>query len=1355
MGRTRQNAELAAALNFCNNAMLNYQQSNNSNMNAFANSVTGVTPQLDFNLTNYHGSTNNGSFVINPMSIGTITNTHSTSNVNNSNTLAVYNNNQSIHETTVVNDIVDHNSTSVLLNQSLDISSNSSLQSSSSNADVNSTTESNVVQCNTLVTTNESSNNIINNNHIVVYNKLDNINNSDSSSQSTIDDDVYMLSKLQTSNKAVDNLSHSNHTNNVVCDNNEVVVYDKNNINSNTNNITFNETSIVATNQNVVVPSNKAIVSFSNVTNPLNRIIDNCINHEISIEERNILKQYLNSDFPLDFKIAGETIEQATNRCFKRGMFFYSIHHLNKVINLFGQVWGFKGSTYGKMVCCSRAFTPISKARKKQMEARNASQMYNPYADNNKTRNRSSFQCGCQWRIYASFLKSSATDVVRITTIKPKHTNTCEPSANQLVISRTKARYYSRLTHCKMRDIMNLLDKNPHIPSKIILPFLKEIIPGRKVLTSKDVVNARVHAKFLIKEIRKSGETIDNYEYKIHDVNSLTKSLDNCTDDILDDAVACIKQVYQECLNDDSSSIKMFAVLEKLSQIDKGFTYNIAFDNNNIATGVVWMTSTMRSNLLKFGSFICLDAMKRTTNVHAWPYIGPTIVNDINHISVVCESFCVSERIDAYKFILKSLFQMAPQFDKTLVKVIFADEFLNQTTLDDVGMSQTRLIYDHYHLHLNWLKTIGPLYTMMYRPTFTQILNADSEHRFNFLVQKARNEYKDNSTVLKELNDLVIKKNHCVSYVIDSIEGSYGKRGSTHAEQNHASIMAILGKDFVGQLEDLLKILLERQERLNKQYNTELSEAYHDMLILNEKLQSQNKHPILIDASKHLSKFSYERFEKAYQDSQHYYVEINDDLSFDIYRSKDQFKEPRHFDTVESKCNCSSSIAFQEQCVHEIKLLNKFDITKFSKRHIIRSGITLNNNKLGYKNPHCYQHLRIDEYPCSTVGIYDNEHDDQSQYDNETTTTLALTYDNVNTEIENFELVNNTSLPKVKSKQSLSFKEMADILSKIYSACSSNTKLHTVVGGFMLQMLSVVQHKECSKISNLNELETEFMKLIHNFNSSFNTIDTIDKTKAVCLGFPSAVPNTYHMSRKRCVSKAEQNSKKPPLAFRRVIKKQKSCSFCSEIGHQVSNCPRKESLGEVVDFDQLIYEMENTSPFCIATYNDKVMNNFVSKDVYHLSIAFLKCKIKPVTERPHPSKFLCNITCYNKIASIIPGYENVLVPLPDVIRHIRSVHHSKVKMVFSKINSNFGGDFHDFDRKHPMELLSPPFSFIRNNHKSQTQSTIETSNNNERIEYSQDSSTPKRRKVYSPEVDRLLKVAEKALEDDMTMNNQN
>ena len=90
-----------------------------------------------------------------------------------------------------------------------------------------------------------------------------------------------------------------------------------------------------------------------------------------------------------------------------------------------------------------------------------------------------------------------------------------------------------------------------------------------------------------------------------------------------------LKRNFQDYLYDQNYKIKFMAILEKLASIDSGFTYNFCVDKLNKINGFVWMTSVMRSNLYCFGSFISEDFMKRRTNVHLWPYIGPVVMNEL------------------------------------------------------------------------------------------------------------------------------------------------------------------------------------------------------------------------------------------------------------------------------------------------------------------------------------------------------------------------------------------------------------------------------------------------------------------------------------------------------------------------------------------------------------------------------------------------------------------------------------------------------------------------------------------------------------------------------------------------------
>ena len=72
------------------------------------------------------------------------------------------------------------------------------------------------------------------------------------------------------------------------------------------------------------------------------------------------------------------------------------------------------------------------------------------------------------------------------------------------------------------------------------------------------------------------------------------------------------------------------------------------------------MTSIMRSHFERYQVVIFLDAMRRKTNVHLWPYMAIVIVNDMGEAHPVCESIMMSEIGLAYTFLIQSALKMAP-----------------------------------------------------------------------------------------------------------------------------------------------------------------------------------------------------------------------------------------------------------------------------------------------------------------------------------------------------------------------------------------------------------------------------------------------------------------------------------------------------------------------------------------------------------------------------------------------------------------------------------------------------------------------------------------------------------------------
>ena len=196
---------------------------------------------------------------------------------------------------------------------------------------------------------------------------------------------------------------------------------------------------------------------------------------------------------------------------------------------------------------------------------------------------------------------------------------------------------------------MTLKDNGYANPS-YIRSLMKKVLPAGKAIYPQEVFNLRVRAKMLMKQLRSKKQMLNHIEFKPGDREELFKPLDQVTDDLFDDAVECAKEVYLCYMNDDKNNFNLFAYLDKLASVDRGFTYNISTDSDGKMTGSCWMTSTMRSNFERFHGCVFLDAMRRKTNFHLCPYISIVIVNKLGDSQPVILGFSTSE-IDSLYFL--------------------------------------------------------------------------------------------------------------------------------------------------------------------------------------------------------------------------------------------------------------------------------------------------------------------------------------------------------------------------------------------------------------------------------------------------------------------------------------------------------------------------------------------------------------------------------------------------------------------------------------------------------------------------------------------------------------------------------
>ena len=63
-------------------------------------------------------------------------------------------------------------------------------------------------------------------------------------------------------------------------------------------------------------------------------------------------------------------------------------------------------------------------------------------------------------------------------------------------------------------------------------------------------------------------------------------------------------------------------------------------------------------------------------NVNIWPYMSIVEQDDNGITQAHCEALVIVERHDTYTFMLNSVFEMAPSFDKIKMHPLFGDKFL-------------------------------------------------------------------------------------------------------------------------------------------------------------------------------------------------------------------------------------------------------------------------------------------------------------------------------------------------------------------------------------------------------------------------------------------------------------------------------------------------------------------------------------------------------------------------------------------------------------------------------------------------------------------------------------------------------
>jgi hypothetical protein len=239
-----------------------------------------------------------------------------------------------------------------------------------------------------------------------------------------------------------------------------------------------------------------------------------------------------------------------------------------------------------------------------------------------------------------------------------------------------------------------------------------------------------------------------------------------------------------------------------------------------------------------------------------------------------------------------------------------------------LGLSNCHLFWDNYHVRQLFQKELGVLFTGKVKDNLNNMLLASTRQAYEDAFSIVRAELQTKPGKLEYLEGFYNKPERIARYwLLDNIRGNLGKVSSSHAEQNHASIVAELGIGASWDTHEHIKNLMNQQKRLE----TSRSKLQMDDALLSAMYSSD-----LVDAPQHvkdddtaarnkLSCYAFHNiWRKILQDSKYLDCRESSNGGYEIRRiGEDWSSEKTVHLYVVNHCCCHFSSEYDVQCVHE------------------------------------------------------------------------------------------------------------------------------------------------------------------------------------------------------------------------------------------------------------------------------------------------------------------------------------------------------------------------------------------------------------------------------------------------------
>ena len=606
---------------------------------------------------------------------------------------------------------------------------------------------------------------------------------------------------------------------------------------------------------------------------------------------------------------------------FPVGAVFATRRHLIDAMRQKATKFGFFIVDRGMAACCSETTSRDAQNAKKQLARELVAQ------ENGKTympRKSARSKCGCDFRVNFTVMKGSEPGGVRISHAQFMHGKGCKPSSEQFKAAWSSgghaSRHLARTKNLKLHTIVQLLASEQMPSARMMRGLLRDMLPKDFDLSSKFINNVKSKVKLKLMngefDLLLSEGTVAEGEAEF-----ILSPCDNLPPEYLSIAQEIANETLKEALSDPGSMCLVVQYLCRLHQEDPSFLFDIQRDENDTMVGICWQTATMRFDWDTCASSIALDGMKRQLNNFSYPYIAVTGIDGYGHMVVCAEAIVISERIEAYAWLLRccSTFSCKRKLDG--IHVVFGDGLVTcDSLLASLGIQGSCSLLDDVHHLLSpecgtWFKQFGVSrwnhYGGLLRALVFESYSSEAYETIRSQILAMMDCRGEPQSLYNYFNNVIHDaRKRFARYSVHATPCNEERLGSSIAEANHASYVARIGggswDDPVMQVKDCI---LRMQELSNKrasirdQYRRQSAARSHT---------TRDKTLALMLVK--LSKRGFKICEEQYKKSSEYYCSplSNDGEQREVRRKGESSQSACLIDGKE--CSCNVFIAYQVQC---------------------------------------------------------------------------------------------------------------------------------------------------------------------------------------------------------------------------------------------------------------------------------------------------------------------------------------------------------------------------------------------------------------------------------------------------------